>query len=249
MKYSIILFLQLFTGTLLAQLSPQKVLEKAIRHHDPNGSWARFHQRLHFRVSIPNQADTFSVVEIDNRRRYFNYIARDGKRTIEKGFNDRAFFAIIDGKEAKSAVDIQRFRLSREKVSEVRDFFTYVIGLPMRLTETGARLSPKLQSEIFNGEACWVLRVDYPTINANNAQTESWLFYINKGNYAMRGSRFIRNNNVKNGAYIVFEGETTIKGINLPQTRHWFWSEDDRFLATETIESARDFEAGLASRL
>ena len=236
MKFQIVLFFQLIASIATAQMTSQILLKKTMQHHDPQGNWTRFHQSIHFRISIPNQADTFSIVELDNRRRYFKYIAYDGKRRVEKGFNDQTYFATIDGKTTKSADEIKRFRLNREKVSELRDFFTYLLGMPMRLTDNGAQLSPKIRRETFNGVDCWVLRVDY----APSVGEESWLYYIDQKNFAMRGSRFMRNGNPKNGAYMVFEGETTVQNINLPTTRHWFWNEDDHFLASEIMESARN---------
>jgi Family of unknown function (DUF6503) len=245
MKYQIIILLQLLTYVATAQMTPQIVLKKTIHYHDPQGNWSRFNQRLHFTVSMPNQTDTFSIVELDNRRRYFKYMAFDGKRKVEKGFNDGNYFATIDGKNVKIKDDIKRFRMNRNKVEELRDFFTYILGLPMRLTDNGAQLSPKLHRETFNGEECWVLRVDYTPSVGN----ESWVYYVSTKNFAMRGCRFLRNGDFKNGAYLIFDGENTIQGIRLPNTRHWFWNADDHFLASETIESSQSLTEILLSGL
>ena len=245
MKYLILFFSHLFVSYTTAQMTPQLVLKKTIQYHDPQGNWSRFNQRLNFTVSMPDKADTFSIVELDNRRRYFKYTAFDGKRKVEKGFNDRLYFATIDGKNVKTADDIKHFRMNRSKVEELRDFFTYILGLPMRLTDNGAQLSPKLRRETFNGEECWVLHVNYAPAVGN----ESWVYYVGMNDFAMRGCRFLRNGDFKNGAYVVFEGENMIQGIRLPKTRHWFWNADDHFLASETIESAQSLTESLLSGL
>ena len=209
----------LLTTTFLISLSvasAQKpsaieVLEKSIAYHDPNDQWASLQAVFSFSETRPNGTDRSTTAEVDNSKGWFKLERRD----IEShGMKMDSCFVISGDIDCKRA-------------ATMRNYYLYLWGLPMKLTDGGTPLDEEVKEETFEGEACYVLRVPY--------EADIWYFYISKDDYHMVAYKFYKDEAAGKGELITTEGEYTFGGIKFPNNRTWHVLPGDRVLGTDIL--------------
>ncbi|HIB47135.1 MAG TPA: hypothetical protein EYN07_08645 [Flavobacteriaceae bacterium] len=233
MKFSILplVFVLLNLKPIFAQQpTASEVLEKAIAYHDPNGNWANFNQTFQVTMTTPNNADRVSDITINLPEEYFSLTAtRDRLETtftIDKG---TCTTSITDSIAQKGA------RTPCETAALYKNYYTYLYGLPMKLKDPGANLSPKVEKVRFKDKDYLKLKVTYD----ETVGSDVWFFYFNPTTYAMEVYQFFKgdpNGKGKDtGEYILLSEETTVQDIKMPKIREWYYNKDDKYLGTDTI--------------
>jgi hypothetical protein len=216
-----------------AQMPAGELLELSIAYHDPDGLWESGSFRFRIAGTRPLAGPTFTGAIIDNESGRFHLERERMGRTIESTVTGDECWTRLDGSSEFTEQEAERFGLGCDAMKRMRDYHTYLYGLPMKLRDAGTRIDPEATRTAFEGRDVWQLRVTYdPEVGA-----DTWYFYFDLETYALVGYRFYHDEAANDGEYIVLDREASGGGLRLPKVRAWYTHGDDRLLGTDTIQS------------
>lgn len=214
------------------ETGPQ-LLKKTIAYHDPEGNWQQLKTRLYLSSTDTAGNENAFEIEIDNTTGYFAHISRQDGKEIVKGIADGKEFYLLNGKQAISEEDRKKYDLTPEGVNWVRNFYGYLYGLPMKLTDEGAKVAKAIMDQEMEGKMYRVLQVTYDAAVGN----DNWFFYFDPETYAMQAYRF-HHGKPDSGEYILLEQEEIVEGIRIPKVRKWYWNKNNQYIGTDTLIKA-----------
>ena len=214
-----------------AQTPAEALLDRSIRYHDPDGRWSAFAQTLVFEESRPNGTLRRSRVTIDLPRDRFVHVSDDGDTRIERVLVGDSCGVTLNGSASFTEAETEEHRLGCDRARWIRDYYTYLWGLPMKLRDPGAVLAPDVQRTTFAGREVDALRVTYePDVGG-----DTWYFYLDPETARLVGYRFYHDESKNDGEYIELEDEYRIETLRLPQTRTWYFNNDESLLGTDRL--------------
>ena len=212
-KYLFIL--SLFSSLLVIAQTAQSILQNSISYHDPNGEWKTLKATFIFKETRPDGPDRKTMFTIDNAR---------NKHTINR--NDEEIYE-TDG----SIVRVVKGSGNQERGKMLRNYYVYLWGLPMKLMDQGTSLSDKVGKKAIGEKQCFTLTVEY--------EKETWTYYIDQKNFALRAYGFRKNNGSGQEEFIQLEGEVLVGNMKLPKSRSWYDMPANKYLGTDTLESLK----------
>jgi hypothetical protein len=135
MKYVVPTFLSLlfvapaFTQSILnLSQTPEEVLAKSIKYHDPAGEWGKFPIQLHLTETRPNGPDRKTTLTIDIPNETFAIDQlRDGHQLYSE-INQGVCSFKLDGNSEISEAELEKYRLNCDRTKTLRDYYTYSMG-------------------------------------------------------------------------------------------------------------------------
>ncbi|MEM6316328.1 MAG: DUF6503 family protein [Bacteroidota bacterium] len=215
-------------------LSGSVLLEKSIQYHDPEGNWENFKEALHFTETRPNGKDRQTTIHLDNRKNNFHLDQiREGQR-IERIVENGKCTHRVNGSEMISADWQEKFRLNCDRSISMKNYYTYLWGMPMKLKDPGTIIDPNITTTEFLGQSVLSMKVTYePEVGK-----DIWYFYFHPTTYALVGYRFYHDESANDGEYIPLKEEISIQGIRFPKVRTWYVNKDDRLLGSDILEGS-----------
>lgn len=231
-KYLFFFLLMLhFTVVNGQELTGPELLKKAIQHHDPMGAWESFQGKLSITMKTPKSSDRISDIVLDLPGQYFKLTAKKDENIIEQTLDKDACELVLNGDSSISAEDSKTHRLTCERAVTMKNYYTYLYGLPMKLTDPGTIINPKVQRRSFKNKEYLVLSITYDETVGKDA----WYFYFDPETYAMKVYQFYHDESKNDGEYILLEGEEKVHGIKMPKTRAWYNNKNDEYLGTDIL--------------
>lgn len=193
------------------QLTGPELIQKSIEFHDPNQAWPSMKATFNFTDSLPapRESRSYSVSMENNlskmvyRNQSLNYIV----------WND--------------SVQVFEGEIENERAIRMRDYYTYLWGLPMKLNDTGTQIDQEVGKEELNGKSYLVARVPY--------EKDIWYFYIDPSSYQMEAYKFYQDEPNQKGEIIYLEGLSEYNGLKIPANRSWYRTENGEFLGTDQL--------------
>ena len=225
----------LFCNVLLAQttLSAEEVLERTINFHDPNGQWKTFNSAFQVRMESPNSEERISIIELNIPRQQFGLLVEQNGNQFGFTFDKQQCTTTLNGSSEISEEQRKEFRLTCDRGKIMRDYYTYLYGLPMKIKDPGTVLDNKVQTKTFKGKEYLVLKVSYEEGVGNDV----WYFYFDPKTYAMEVYQFYHDESKGDGEYILLQGLEEVNGIKMPKTRAWYYNKDDKYLGTDILST------------
>jgi hypothetical protein len=215
----------------VAQLSAQEIMERSIKFHDPAKNWNKSTIEIILQESRPNGADRMTELEINNRRNTFKLEQNRDGHQITYLVNKKSIKILLDGKNPTDTSLIRQFRLSEERVRTMRNYYTYLYGLPMKTLDEGANISEDLSESNFDNQKTYRIRITYdPEVGK-----DIWYFYIDRTDFHLVGYQFFHDEDKNDGEYITLEGIVNVAGMNLPRKRSWYTNANKAFLGSDII--------------
>ncbi len=212
----------------------QQLLEKSISYHDPEGNWSKLKTRLYLSsIDTAGRENPFQL-EIDNATGYFCHVTNKDGKEIVKGVSKGNEFFLIDGKADFSEEDKKKYKLNSESAKSVQNFYGYLYGLPMKLTDAGANISDTVSNEEFNGKTYQTIQVTYDP----GMGKEVWTFFLDPKTSAMEAYRFMFSAGSDEGEYILLDETLTIDDIKIPKVRKWHFVKGNKYLGTDNLLKA-----------
>lgn len=217
------------------QLTGPQLLEKTIAYHDPNGKWSEFIGSFEITMDMPEAEKRVSSIDINLPAKSFELIVQRSNMISEyRVFKDSVTVAkmYLNKPDSTIATTDKDF----ERAVFMRDYYTYLYGLPMKLKDKGTVISYETKRDTLNDKEYLVLRADYePTVGS-----DVWFFYIDPETFRMEAYQFFRQKQPRikdpqTGEYILLSKEVEINGIKMPKIREWYYNKNDEYLATDTI--------------
>ncbi len=193
------------------ELTAEDILDKAIAFHDPSNEWFEANGKFEFREERPDGSARQTLVEFDNKQGFFQ-LNRDQEQ-IHGVVLDSCF--IIKGE-----ADCDRAKL-------MRNYYMYLWGLPMKLTDPGTNLDKAYTEEELQGVPTYVLRIAY--------EKDTWYYYIRKDDFALIAYKFYQDKAETKGELITTDGVFQYGALRLPNKRSWYTIPDNRLLGTDIL--------------
>lgn len=216
-----------------AQVLPtgEVLLEESIAFHDPEGVWGQIALDLTFEESRPDGSVRDTRVSIDIAGERFSWsTTRDGHRLAGKLDGTRCETS-LDGRTELSDAEREEHRLTCERVGWMRDYYTYLWGLPMKLRDPGTRLGEEVAATDFQGQSVLELKVTYD----EGVGGDTWYFSFDPDTSALVGYRFFHDEAKNDGEYVTLEDIAALGVLRLPKARAWYYNQGDGYLGTDTL--------------
>ena len=216
------------------QITGKQLLEKAIKYHDPDGKWSAFKGTLFVTMKSPNASNRESKIEVDIANQFFSVTSKTGKNTSQYIIQKDSVQIIFNGNDNPSEEVLKKNKLSTSRAKMFQNYYTYLYGLPMKLTDPGTIIHEQVNLDKFMGDEMLVLKVTY----SKEVGKDTWYFYFNKDTYAMEAYQFHHDESKNDGEYILLSELEVINGIKMPKERAWYMNKDGKYLGTDILKVA-----------
>ena len=213
-------------------ITADQLVNRTIAFHDPDGWWDRVKMDMVIEMKTPNRPARLSNVVVDNI---------NGGFEISVLSNDKLLEWMVDGKDscdfkvnfvAPTVAQADSLSLTVDRAKFLRNYYTYLYGLPMKLKDAGTRIGDEVIETTFMGKPVLALRVTYD----ESVGKDIWYLYFNPSTYAMVGYRFYHDEAKNDGEYIVLEDMIIEQGLRIPRNRSWFTNAEDKLLGTDYLK-------------
>jgi hypothetical protein len=123
----------------------------------------------------------------------------------------------LNGKTEFSEEEVKTYNLTDTRARFMRNYYTFLYGLPMKLADPGTIIDPVVQKKEFMGKEYLVLKVKYE----EGIGKDSWYFYFDPKTYAMEIYQFYHYEAKNDGEYIILSQQEVYSGIKIPKIRTW----------------------------
>lgn len=213
-------------------MTADSLLTRAIRYHDPENKWGSRLHLLQVAESRPGGIVRHSRLSLYPNGEDFDLQQVRGKDKIQMRYVDGTYSFSHQGKTEVSELEQSRLSLTRERTQMLRDYYTYLWGLPMKLRDPGTLVQPTVHRVWFNEEEVLELEVHY----APETGKDRWFFYFNPNTYALTGYSFYKEENGPGtGEYIILKDEAVVDKMRLPAERHWYETMNNLYLGSDEI--------------
>jgi len=231
-RLGVIIVTFLLTLTVKGQdISASQLLEKSIEYHDPNDLWNIFQGRLFITMSTPDNTERLSEIEIDLPNEYFKSTSTQDNVIIEQILEKQDCTLRLNGETEITEEDIKTHRLTCKRARMIKNYYTYLYGLPMKLKDPGTIIDPEVQTRIFKGKEYLVLRVSYD----EPVGKDIWYFYFDPISFAMEVYQFFHDESKNDGEYILLSEIENVASLKMPKIRAWYYNNDDKYLGTDVL--------------
>lgn len=212
------------------------VLGRATAYHDPSGRWGSFQDSLNILMETPDAAPRRTRLYLDLPGNIFYASAtRDTVTTQYWVQGDSCRFA-LNGRTSISEEEAAAHRLDCETAGRIRDYYTYLYGLPMKLKDQGTLIPDEISERAFEGRDYLVLEARYdPAVGS-----DVWYFYFDPETYALAMYQFYHTDDSgkilpESGEFIRLSDEMQVGGIRMPKVRAWYTNKDSTYLGTDYL--------------
>ena len=228
----IFLVIILISNNLFSQeITAKELLKNAINFHDPMNNWTDFKGSFIVKMFTPDQRIRESFIEIDLKNELFNMSVKKDQNKTLTAINKSDCKIIFNGSERFSLEDEKKHRLTCKDAFKMKNYYTYLYGLPMKLNDPGTILDSIVKRRKFKGKEYLVLKVTYD----ESVGDDTWYFYFDPLTYAMEVYQFFKDETRNDGEYIILEDIEKVNGIKMPKTRSWFFNKDDKYLGKDIL--------------
>ena len=230
-----LLFLSFFCAVLFtvqAQQSAAELLDKSIAFHDPTNNWSTFKGQLDFIVERPDAPNGERRVLINNKKEKFHFEAQYETGKLEYEVIKGNAISRWNGSEDIPEEIAKKYRVTEDRPTMYRNYYTYLYGMPMKLKDPGIHIFPVIKVVNFYGKTYFKMKVTYDP----DVGKDTWYFYFNTTTFALEAYQFFKDESKNDGEYILFEDLKIMDKIKMPKNRKWFYNEDNKYLATDILK-------------
>ena len=213
------------------EITGEELLEKAIAYHDPNGVWEDFQAAFVVQMTTPDRPVRTSSIQMDFPKQLFDLAVERGEVNYRYSISPENCAIYFNGETEFSDEVKEQYRLNCDRGSMMKDYYTYLYGLPMKLKDPGTIVDPKVTKKRFKGKRYLVLKVSYD----QEVGKDTWYFYFDPKTYAMEVYQFYHDESKNDGEYILLSGLEDINGIQMPKKRDWYYNSNDKFLGSDLL--------------
>lgn len=211
-------------------ITGEELLKRSISFHDPNGQWNKIKMELVIDQEMPDGSVRPSNVIIDNKRGEFELsFIKNGHLFTWKVDGRDSTESYMDYRVVTDSIAYDTLGLKPDRARRWRNYYSYIYGLPMKLTDKGTNVDQKVQQTQFDGKDVLALKVTYDAAVGKDI----WYFYFNPNTYALEGYRFYHDEAINDGEYILINGLEIKNGMRIPKDRAWYTNDQNKWLGTD----------------
>ena len=209
----------------------QEIIEKSIDFHDPNNNWPTFVAEFQINTRRPEKLDRLSSIQINLPKEKFALVSTTAAESTSYYVNKDSVSVVKSGKILEEASDTDR-----ERALMMKDYYTYLYGLPMKLADEGTIVHEQVKKVWFWNINAYKIKVSY----SQEVGSDVWYFYFDPENFELKAYQFFKTDaNGKmdkgSGEYILLSDSLEINGIKIPANRSWYYNKNTLFIASDKI--------------
>ena len=223
---SLIIFACKQSTTIPKEIKTAKdLIQYSIHHHDPKGNWSEFKSSVTFSTSFWKKDGSIdkssSSVSFDNANQSFSSRSEsNGIEIIGLVNPDTCFNAPTTEISAEQQEKIKR-ALGCDRITFMRDYYSYLVGMPMKLNDENAIINDTIFQRIYDGKKYDVVKVQYEPLDEN----PNWYFYFDKKDHSFQLCKFTSpEDENKGGEYIIYNDEFDWQGMKLKGQQVWLYN-------------------------
>lgn len=214
--------------TILLDTAAKKLIQKSIDYHDPQNNWAQLQSRVNVLTELKMdslQAPLERSIQFDNKAGVFQLDWTAEKIPLKGLVNSDTCYTVSKQpinkeQEAKIAES-----LNCDRISMYKDYYHYLLGIPMKLLEEQAIITDSVLNRSYNGVEYDVVKINYEPLD----KMPAWYFYFDKKDHSLELCKFTSaKDEAKGGEWIVYNGETTFNDIRFQKTHIWLFNTPER---------------------
>ena len=212
------------------------LLEQSIAYHDPQNKWPSFNATMAVVMKSPKNTERTTRIFMDHAKGLFELNATRGTDHTQYVLGPNQCDIAFNGRTRFNQEEIKTHRLDCSQAARMKNYYTYLYGLPMKLKDPGTQMDPIAYKKMFQGETFWVIKVSYdPSVGK-----DVWYFYIDTNTYALRHYQFFHDEQKGDGEYILLSGETEVGGVKMPKDRAWYTNLENNYLGTDYLSAVKE---------
>lgn len=219
--------------SLSQDLSAEQLLERSMAFHDPDDNWNKSRFTLVVDMQIPGRPVRSSEIVIDNEKGTFDLSVVQGGNLLQWSVDGLDSAEMKVNFRAPNQAEADSLSLTTDRARRWRNYYCYLYGLPMKLTDDGTNIEEGVMETTFMGKPVLALKATYD----EQVGKDTWYFYFNPDTYAMVGYRFYHDEAQNDGEYIVLEGMSIHNGLRIPKDRSWYTNAENKLLGTDYLVS------------
>jgi hypothetical protein len=229
------MLLQLPFAAFSQNLSGPQLLDNAIAYHDPKGTWNTFKGAFNVTMTTPNSSERTTTIILDFPAQFYSSTVEKDGNTIKSTLEKDSCTLMLNGSTEISKAQKDSLRITCDRAKMMRDYYSYLYGLPMKLKDAGTNVYETVQKKTFKNKEYLVLKVDYD----KTVGKDTWYFYFDPKTYAMEVYQFFHDESQNDGEYIILTDTMKVNDIIMPKIRAWYYNKDDGYLGTDTLKEAK----------
>lgn len=228
-----ILLVIIITTLAIAQETGEELVAASIKFHDPENNWSKTKAILNFSDTRPGKDARPATLYLNNTNSTLCIMRlQDGAKVTRHTENDACSYD-VDGNSQPSAEEIEKYSLNEKRSLMLRNYYLYLWGLPMKLTDPGTRIDAKIYHKEFNGKPARAAKVTYDAA----VGSDIWYFYFDPETNEMIGYQFFHDEAKGDGEYIILSEIMELNGMKIPKNRAWYTNPDSTLLGTDHLIS------------
>ena len=188
-KYIHILIVFMIPTLAMAQQTGEELIAASINYHDPQGNWSTTKAIYNFSDTRPGKEARPATLYLNNTNGTLCVMRmQDGARVTRHTENDVCTYD-VDGNFEPSVEEMEKYVLTEKRSLMLRNYYLYLWGLPMKLTDPGTRIDKNIYNKEFNGKSTKAAKVTYDA----EVGSDIWYFYFDPESFKMVGYQFFHD--------------------------------------------------------
>lgn len=212
-------------------LTAKELIKKSLEVHDPKGEWATFKDNLNIAQTRPDGKASERYIHLNNKKNHFSFRANYPEGELKYVVDKKGARYSWNGDKKITEELKKKYRVSDERANMYHNYYAYLYGMPMKLSDPGTHVSPVVENVKFKDESYLRVKVSYDPEVGNDV----WYFYFNPNNYELELYQFFHDESKNDGEYILLEGWKHFGQLKLPEKLQWYYNKDDGFLGEDRL--------------
>lgn len=223
-----------------APQTAQEWIDYSISYHDPKNNWHKFKSDISSFSKVDRGGES-----LQESTRHFSFDNSSSSFGIDMDVQDLPLSVSINNdhcqtvweKKELTAEEQERYITDCKFGENYRNYYRYLIGLPMVLKDESTIVNPTVDDENINGKLYKKITVNYAPVSEN----PTWEFFIDPSDGKLVRSIFTRydeNNEVTGGEILDYPDHQLFQGMQLRTKMLWYYL-NEKFLADETYVYGR----------
>jgi len=212
-------------------LTANELIKRSLEVHDPKGEWEAFKDNLLIAQTRPDGKASERRIHLNNKKNHFSFSAKYPEGELKYVVDKKGARYSWNGATRITEDLKKKYRVSDERANMYHNYYTYLYGMPMKLSDPGAQMSPVVETVKFKDETYLRVKVNYdPEVG-----DDVWYFYFNPNNYELELYQFFHDESKNDGEYILLDGWKHFGQLKLPEKLQWYYNKDDVFLGEDRL--------------
>jgi len=236
--FPILVLLILLSCQSKTELTGPQLVEKSIAYHDPKNSWKDFQGQWQVRLQFPNKSERTTNISLDKIGGIFTLEDLRESGPILRYMDADTNYHLINKQVVVHEDSIKKYGLTEDRTRLMKNYYSYLYGLPMKLKDEGTRINELVEMVNFQDEDYLRVKVTYE----EEVGSDTWYFYFDPQTYAMKLYQFYHEEEKNDGEYILLDGEISYRDMRIPKDRSWYTNDSSRLLGIDYLVEIRDLQ-------